>query len=48
MLLKSTASVPHKGAQVLRPGSRSYRIVRDWIASGAKLNRELIRASLAG
>ena len=39
MLLKSTASVPHVGAQVVRRNSKYYWILREWIANGAKLDR---------
>ena len=38
MLLKATAAVPHEGGQITKHGSKSYRIIRDWIASGAELN----------
>lgn len=34
MLLKPTSEVPHKGGQVLAPGSRDYEIIRQWIAEG--------------
>ncbi len=45
MLLKSTGSVPHEGGQVMQPGSKYYRIVRDWIAGGARLNPDSARVS---
>jgi hypothetical protein len=35
MLLKPTSEVPHKGGQVIVPGSRDYEIIRQWIAEGA-------------
>ena len=38
MLLKATAAVPHEGGLVTKHGSKSYRIIRDWIASGAELD----------
>ncbi|HEX5471424.1 MAG TPA: DUF1549 domain-containing protein, partial [Lacipirellulaceae bacterium] len=38
MLLKPTATVPHMGGQVIKPGSVYYDILRDWIAAGAQLN----------
>jgi hypothetical protein len=38
MLLKPTAEVPHEGRQPLKPGSRDYALVRDWIAQGAALD----------
>ncbi len=40
MLLKATASVPHGGGQVTKSGSRAYRIIREWIGAGAKLDRD--------
>jgi len=36
MLLKPTAEVPHEGRQVIKPGSREYEIIRQWIVEGAK------------
>ncbi len=36
MLLKPTAEVPHEGRQPVKPGSREYAILRQWIAEGAK------------
>ena len=36
MLLKPTAEVPHEGRQAIKPGSRDYEILRQWIAEGAK------------
>jgi WD40 repeat protein len=38
MLLKATGAVPHVGGQLFKPGDEYYRIVRTWIAEGAKLN----------
>lgn len=38
MLLKATGSVPHEGGQVTKRDSKYYRIIRDWIGSGAKLD----------
>ena len=35
MLLKPTSEVPHKGGQVIVPGSRDYELIRQWIAEGA-------------
>ena len=40
MLLKATAAVAHQGQQVFEPGSLSYRVVREWIGAGAKLNAQ--------
>ena len=36
MLLKPLAEVPHEGRQVIKPGSREYQLLRDWIAEGTK------------
>ena len=36
MLLKPTAEVPHEGRQAIKPGSREYQTLRQWIAEGAK------------
>src|SRR5262249_30162792 len=36
MLLKPTAEVPHEGRQAIKPGSREYEILREWIAQGAR------------
>ncbi len=38
MLLKPTGAVPHQGQKVFEPGDLNYRIVREWIGAGAKLN----------
>jgi WD40 repeat protein/mono/diheme cytochrome c family protein len=38
MLLKTTASVPHQGGQVIKPGSLYYEALRQWIADGARLD----------
>ena len=38
MLLKPTAAVPHVGQKVFEPGSLSYRVLREWIGQGARLN----------
>lgn len=35
MLLKPTSEVPHKGGQVIVPGDRDYKIIRQWISEGA-------------
>ncbi|MDE2125666.1 MAG: DUF1553 domain-containing protein [Armatimonadetes bacterium] len=34
MLLKPTEAVPHMGGLVLKPGSRYYKLIKDWIAQG--------------
>ncbi len=36
MLLKPTATVPHEGRQVIKPDSREYQLLRDWIVQGTK------------
>ena len=38
MLLKATAAVPHVGGMLTKPGDPYYQIIRQWIASGAKLD----------
>jgi WD40 repeat protein len=38
MLLKASAVVPHEGGQVTKHDSKYYRVIRDWIGAGAKLN----------
>ncbi len=40
MLLKPTSEVPHKGGQVVVPGSRDYELIRQWIAEGANSDVE--------
>jgi len=41
MLLKPTAEVPHEGRQPLKPGSREYHILRQWISEGTKFEDPL-------
>jgi hypothetical protein len=36
MLLKPTAEVPHEGRQVIKPGSREYKLLLAWITEGTK------------
>ena len=36
MLLKPTGEVPHEGRQVIKPGSRYYRLIHQWIAEGVQ------------
>ena len=43
MLQKASASVPHEGGQVTKPGSKYYQIIRNWIGSGAKLDLKTAR-----
>ncbi len=38
MLLKPSAGVSHSGGQLFKPGDRSWQIIRDWIAGGAKVD----------
>jgi WD40 repeat protein len=38
MLLKMTGAVPHEGGQLAIQNSTYYRVVRDWISQGARLN----------
>lgn len=45
MLLKATGAVPHEGQQVMTPQSDYYRVLRAWIAGGAKLNLQTPRVS---
>ncbi|HUG70627.1 MAG TPA: DUF1549 domain-containing protein, partial [Pirellulaceae bacterium] len=45
MLLKATGAVPHVGGQVVRPGEPYYQIIRNWIASGAKLKQDMPRVA---
>lgn len=36
MLLKPTAEAPHEGRQAIKPGSREYHLLRQWIAEGTR------------
>jgi hypothetical protein len=36
ILLKATGQVPHEGGQRFAPGSWEYRVIRAWIADGAR------------
>src|SRR5262245_50845749 len=36
MLLKPTAEVPHEGRQAIKPDSREYHLIRQWIVEGTK------------
>ncbi len=40
LLLKPTATVPHKGAERFKVDSREYRVLAEWIAAGAPGPRE--------
>lgn len=44
MLLKPVAAVPHEGGQVIKPDSRAYQILRQWIAEGTKYEDATQRA----
>jgi hypothetical protein len=44
VLLKPTGQVPHEGGQRFAVGSWEYRVIRDWIAAGAR--RDLARAAV--
>jgi hypothetical protein len=39
MLLKATQGVPHQGGLIFEVGSRPYRILKQWIAEGVKLDQ---------
>ncbi|HSI36948.1 MAG: DUF1549 and DUF1553 domain-containing protein [Phycisphaerae bacterium] len=39
ILLKATGRVPHEGGVRFKPDSDLYKIVRDWIASGARADK---------
>lgn len=45
MLLKATNAVPHVGGQLVKPGDPYYKLMRAWIASGAKLNLQIPRVT---
>ena len=38
MLLKPSGGVPHVGGVLIQPGDHSYRLIRDWINDGVKLD----------
>jgi Protein of unknown function (DUF1553)/Protein of unknown function (DUF1549)/Bacterial Ig-like domain (group 2) len=40
LLLKATATVPHKGGQRFKPDSFEYRVLAEWIAAGAPAPRK--------
>src|SRR5436309_4638035 len=42
MLLKPTGEVPHEGRQAIKPGSREYQILRQWIVEGAKFEEPAV------
>ena len=39
-LLKTTATVPHKGAQVIKPNSRHYQMFHQWVVEGVVSDTE--------
>lgn len=43
MLLKVSASVPHVGGQLTKPGQAYYEIIKRWIGSGATLKADTPR-----
>lgn len=43
MLLKASGSIPHEGGVRTRPGEPFYELVRQWIASGSKLDLDAPR-----
>ena len=44
MLSKPSGASPHEGGVVMRPGDASYRLLRGWIANGAKLDLSVTKA----
>ncbi|MHB0956334.1 MAG: DUF1549 domain-containing protein [Pirellulaceae bacterium] len=45
MLLKATATVPHMGGQLMKPGDPYYQVLHDWLAGGSRLNAALPRVT---
>jgi WD40 repeat protein len=45
MLLKATGAVPHEAGMLTDHGSRYYHVIRDWIASGAKLDTKAAKVA---
>ena len=45
MLLKATSAVPHEGGQLTMPHDDYYKIVRSWIAKGAKLEKKTTKVT---
>lgn len=45
MLMKATGAIPHEGGQRMTVGSKYYGVLRQWIASGAKLNESTPRVT---
>jgi hypothetical protein len=44
MLLKPTAEVPHEGRQAIKPDSREYKLLREWIARERSRGIKVARA----
>ncbi len=44
MLSKPSGATPHEGGALMKTGDASYRILRDWIANGAKLDLSVTKA----
>jgi hypothetical protein len=45
MLLKPSGGVPHVGGVLIQPGDHSYRMIREWINEGVKLDLNSPRVS---
>lgn len=45
MLLKATGQVPHEGGALFTRDSKYYRLIREWIAGGARLDLEVPRVT---
>ncbi len=45
MLLKTTGAIPHVGGGLVRPGEPAYEMMKEWIASGVKLDLDSPRVS---
>ncbi len=45
MLLKATGAVPHEAGMLTDHGSRYYHIIREWIATGARLDTSVPRVA---
>lgn len=45
MLLKATGAVPHEAGMLTDHGSRYYHVIREWIATGAKLDTTVPRVA---
>ena len=43
MLSKPSAMVPHEGGQLLKPDSKYYRVIKNWIENGAMLDTTVAR-----